>query len=106
MALEHVTDQNFSEKVLENKSTPVLVDFWAEWCGPCRMLAPVLEKMDEKFENLSVVKLNTDENAETAQTFQITGIPCCILFKEGKEVARIMGYKSESAFETELSAHI
>ncbi|MFT5170518.1 MAG: thioredoxin 1 [Candidatus Marinamargulisbacteria bacterium] len=107
MALPQVTDSSFKEDVLNVTEKHVLVDFWAEWCGPCRMLAPVLEAIDTKFtQKLSVVKLNTDENSETAQQFQITGIPCCILFKNGEEVARIVGYKSEAAFETELSQHI
>ena len=107
MAITHVTDESFQQDVIDIKDKFVLVDFWAEWCGPCRMLAPVLESIEKKFEsNLNVVKLNTDENADTAQQFQITGIPCCILFKDGKEVTRIIGYKSESAFEKELTQHI
>ena len=77
-----------------------------EWCGPCRMLSPVIEAMSDKFSNLKVLKLNTDENPTTSQEHKITGIPCCILFKDGAEVSRIVGYKSESAFEAELKQHI
>jgi thioredoxin 1 len=100
----HVTDQNFKKEVLDEKQKYVLVDFWAEWCGPCRMLAPVVESMGKKFDaKLKVCKLDTDSNIETAQTYTITNIPCCIVFKDGKEVSRIIGYRSESAFELELS---
>ncbi len=99
-----VTDSNFDHEVLQEKGKYVLVDFWAEWCGPCRMLAPVVEAMSKKFEKtVKVCKLDTDSNIQTAQTYQITNIPCCIVFKDGKEVARIVGYRSEAAFEAELS---
>ena len=104
MSLAHVTDQNFEREVLQEKQKAVLVDFWAEWCGPCRMLAPVVETMASKFSaNLKVCKMDTDSNVEAAQKYMITGIPCCIVFKEGKEIARIVGYRSETAFEAELS---
>ncbi|MGE4169456.1 MAG: thioredoxin [Candidatus Margulisiibacteriota bacterium] len=103
MAVSHVSDSTFKAEVLDVKDTPVLVDFWAEWCGPCRMLAPVVESLSNKFSaSLKVCKLDTDSNPETAQAFQITGIPCCILFQNGKEVTRLVGYRSESAFEAEL----
>lgn len=99
-----VTDQTFNDEVLAEQDKLVLVDFWAEWCNPCRMLAPVVESMETKFsETYKICKLDTDANSNTAQKYQITGIPCCIVFKKGQEVARIIGYRSESAFETELS---
>ena len=99
-----VTDDNFQDEVLNENSKYVLVDFWAEWCGPCKMLTPVVEAMEQKFEeSLKVCKCDTDATTDTAQKFQITGIPCCIVFKEGNEVERYVGYRSESAFETELN---
>ena len=107
MTITHVTDANFQDEVLNEKDKAVLVDFWAEWCGPCRMLAPVIEAMDKKYEgSLKVCKLDTDANPEIAQKYQITGIPCCIVFKNGEEASRIVGYRSESAMESDLSQYI
>ena len=88
-----VTDSTFESEVL-NSSTPVLVDFWAEWCQPCRMLAPHLDKVAaEQGDKLKVVKLNVDENQQTMRQFQIRGIPTLILFKEGQPVETIVGFK-------------
>ncbi len=88
-----VTDTTFESEVL-NSPTPVLVDFWAEWCQPCRMLAPHLDKVAaEQGEKLKVVKLNVDENPRMMQQFQIRGIPTLILFKEGQPVETIVGFK-------------
>ncbi len=88
-----VTDSTFESEVL-NSPTPVLVDFWAEWCQPCRMLAPHLDKVAaEQGEKLKVVKLNVDENPRMMQQFQIRGIPTLILFKEGQPVETIVVFK-------------
>ena len=88
-----VTDSTFESEVL-NSPTPVLVDFWAEWCQPCRMLAPHLDKVAaEQGEKLKVVKLNVDENPQMMRQFQIRGIPTLILFKEGQPVETIVGFK-------------
>ena len=85
----------FSEII--NSETPTLVDFFAEWCGPCRMMIPVLDKVAEKMENkVNIYKINTDENPDLAMTYEISGIPCLVLFKNGKEFTRVAGYQSES----------
>lgn len=100
-----VTDTTFTKEVLEETDKPVLVDFWAEWCGPCRMLTPVIENISQKYaDKLKVVKLNTDENPSTAQDMQVTGLPTCIVFKNGKEVKRIVGFQPQPRFEAELQS--
>ena len=98
-----VNESNFEAEVLKAAVDYVLVDFWAEWCGPCKMLSPILENLSVKFEGkIKFVKLNTDEATSLAQDYQITGIPCCILFKEGKDASRIVGFKDEKSYEAEL----
>ena len=97
-----VTDDSFSEDVLSS-STPVLVDFWATWCGPCKMVAPVLEEIaGEKAGTLTVAKLDVDANPATARDFQVVSIPTMILFKDGKPVKRIVGAKGKAALLREL----
>jgi thioredoxin 1 len=98
-----VTDDSFSDDVLSS-STPVLVDFWATWCGPCKMVAPVLEEIaTEKAGELRVVKLDVDANPNTARDFQVVSIPTMILFKNGQAVKRIVGAKGKAALLRELS---
>jgi thioredoxin len=98
-----VTDDSFSDDVLSS-STPVLVDFWATWCGPCKMVAPVLEEIaSEKAGELRVVKLDVDANPNTARDFQVVSIPTMILFMNGKAVKRIVGAKGKAAMLRELS---
>src|ERR1044072_4372793 len=98
-----VTADSFSADVLSS-STPVLVDFWATWCGPCKMVAPVLEEIAaEKSGSLRVVKLDVDANPGTARDFQVVSIPTMILFKNGEAVKRIVGAKGKAALLRELA---
>lgn len=98
-----VTDDTFSQDVLSS-STPVLVDFWATWCGPCKMIAPVLEEIaTEKAGALTVAKLDVDANPATARDFQVVSIPTLIVFKDGSPVKRIAGAKGKAALLRELS---
>ncbi|MGB6607980.1 MAG: thioredoxin [Atribacterota bacterium] len=97
-----VNGNNFQQEVLES-SVPVLVDFWAPWCMPCRMLTPTVEKLAEENEGkLKVCKLNTDENQNIAAQYGIQGIPTLIVFKEGKEVGRTVGVMSKEKLQEKL----
>ncbi len=101
-----VTDSTFDEQV-GLSDTPVLVDFWAEWCGPCRMISPILEEIaKEKVGKLQVAKLNVDDNVKTAQRFEVMSIPTLILFKNGEAVARIVGAKGKFAILADLEPHL
>src|SRR6266487_5500966 len=106
---EHVsetTDSTFETEVLKS-DRPVLVDFWAAWCAPCRMLAPTVESVAEKYAgNARVVKLNVDDNPSVSQRYGIKGIPTLILFKNGKEEERIVGATSEQAISRMLDKHV
>jgi thioredoxin 1 len=99
--LDNVTDINFQAEVIESE-TPVLVDFWAPWCGPCRVVGPVLEEIAAERDDLRIVKLNTDENPETAAAFQVLSIPTMILFKGGEPAKKIIGAYPKRKLEAEL----
>ncbi len=100
--LLHVTDAEFTKTVLESK-TPVLVDFWAEWCGPCRMIAPYVEEIARDYAGKAVVaKMDTDSNPQTPMKYGIMGIPTLIIFKDGKEVERIVGAVPKTAIAKKL----
>ena len=99
--IKHVTDGDFQAEVLENEQ-PVLVDFWAPWCGPCRVVAPVLEEIADERDNLRIVKVNIDENQQTAMNYQILAIPTMVLFRDGQEAKRIQGAMPKKRLEAEL----
>ena len=95
--VKHVTDSSFDQDVLQSNK-PVLVDFWAEWCAPCRMSGPIIDQIASDFAaSATVVKLNVDDNTATAQRYGIKGIPTLILFNEGKEVERVVGATSKDS---------
>jgi len=101
-----VTDADFQSEVIES-ATPVLVDFWAAWCNPCRMIAPIVDQVAEEYDGkLKVTKLNVDENQATARQYAVMSIPTLILFKEGKPVERIVGYQSKDQLTKNISRHL
>ena len=103
MVLE-LTDATFEQEVLQTER-PVVVDFWAPWCGPCRVIAPSLEEIaDEQAESLRIVKVNVDENQQTAAQFGILAIPTLLLFRDGAEAKRIQGALPKKRLEAELAS--
>lgn len=104
MAIVNVTDQNFSQETSEGV---VLADFWAPWCGPCKMIAPVLEELDQELgDKVKIVKLNVDENQETAGQYGVMSIPTLIVFKNGEAVDKAIGYQPKEALAQLLNKHL
>ena len=99
--ITEVTDANFQAEVLE-ADKPTLVDFWAPWCGPCRMVAPLLEEIAGERSDLNIVKLNVDENQQTASQFGVLSIPTLILFKHGAPAATVVGAMPKKRLEAQL----
>lgn len=105
MAIVNVTDQSFKNEV-ESTGT-VLVDFWAPWCGPCKMIAPVLEELDQEMEGkVKIAKLNVDDNPDTTSRFGVMSIPTLIVFKDGQPVDKVIGFQPKDALKSVLSRHI
>ena len=103
--LTNVTDNNFQAEVLESEK-PVLVDFWAAWCGPCRVVAPVLEEIASERDDLRIVKLDVDANQQTAANYEVLSIPTMILFKNGQVAKKIIGAYPKKRLETELESEL
>ncbi|WP_285733262.1 thioredoxin [Nocardiopsis sp. ATB16-24] len=105
-AVKHVTDDTFKEEVLSSDK-PVLVDFWADWCGPCKQMSPVLDKLAEEHgDKIEVVKLNTDQNPETTRAYNIMSLPTMNLFAKGQVVKQIIGAKPKRALEKDLAEYL
>ncbi|HLR15312.1 MAG TPA: thioredoxin [Bacillota bacterium] len=103
MAITNVTDQNFSEETAEGL---VLADFWAPWCGPCKMIAPVLEEIDgEMADKVKIVKLDVDENQETAGKYSVMSIPTLLLMKDGNVVDQVVGFQPKEALVELINKH-
>ena len=104
MAIVNVSDQSFNGEV--ESGGKVLVDFWAPWCGPCKMIAPVLEELDGEIgDELKIAKLNVDDNPDTASRFGVMSIPTLILFKDGEPVDKIVGFQSKEALKSVINRH-
>lgn len=104
--IENITDSQFDTKVFKS-SIPVLVDFWAEWCGPCRALAPKLEEISNELSGkVSIVKVNVDENRDYAMKYGVRGIPTMIIFKDGKDVEQISGNVSKETIQAALNKYL
>lgn len=103
MSIVNVSDNSFKAEV-EGEGT-VLVDFWAPWCGPCKMIAPVLEELDKEIESLKIAKVNVDDNPESAARFGVMSIPTLIVFKDGQPVDKVVGFQSKDALKNVVARH-
>ncbi len=97
-----VSESNFEDEVLKSDK-PVVVDYWAPWCGPCKMIAPVFEKLSHELKHAKFAKVNVDENTALAQNQGVMGIPCLIIYKNGEEVERVVGFQTEMQLKAKLT---
>ncbi len=100
-----ITSDNFQDEIAEHPGIAV-VDFWAEWCGPCRMMAPVFEELSKELPKVKFAKVNVDDQAELAQQFAVMSIPTFLVFKDGKEKGRISGARGKSDFKKEIEKYL
>lgn len=103
--LKEITDADYSREVEQDEGL-VFVDFWAPWCGPCLIMAPVLEKMAKKYPNIKFCKVNTTQNMKKAGELGITGIPCVVVYSDGREVERMVGFRPGPIFETVVKNYL
>lgn len=102
---QEINDSDFEKEVLQSE-TPVLIDFWAEWCGPCRMLSPVLNQLSEELDNIKIVKMNIDENPEVPSALGVRSIPTMIIFKDGKPVDTKVGAQPKNTLTEWINSSI
>ena len=103
MTVDHLTDDNFDDTI--NKTSPIIVDFWATWCGPCQMMGPVFEELSDEFDGkLKFAKVNTDDAPDAAQKSSIMSIPALVVYKDGKEVNRIIGALPKAALKEKIES--
>lgn len=102
---KHITVQNFAQEV-EQSDTPILVDFWATWCGPCKMIAPVLEEVSNEISNVRFVKVDVDENENLANKYQISSIPTLMIFKNGAPVDTLVGFMPKDSLKAAIIKHL
>ena len=100
-----LTEESFQEEVLDS-DLPVIVDFWASWCGPCKIMGPIVEELSQEMEGVTIGKVNVDENAELARQFNVLSIPTFIIFKSGQVVEQFSGAMGKEALQAKLTAHM
>lgn len=103
--VKHIGEQEFSEEVLKEEGV-VVVDFWATWCGPCKMIAPIVDELATEMDNVKFVKVDVDKNPAVAGKFQISSIPTLMMFKDGKAVDTLVGFRPKAALEEAIKKHV